>query len=1494
MSLLSDIILQTHAISQRVEVEKSTSLDNGVNLSPKEQAKSLAAKNRVIRALESITQSLKADFDPTQQKSASYGLHEQELPSADVQPSPDTVLKEGMSDKPEGLGGQAMSLNKMAEAIGPIISTFDSVLSKPYLKYHNATLTSTTPIVGLKGDNIMYIETQSTAVGIKDVWSIFSPVPEGANVNSSVAVHFFPYQGDFIMAVGTTLWRKKHRSDLGRSSDDIRQASIAWPKLYHDEWEKIGDKCLPDGNLRSIIPYALLSAAGNQIKFHLLILTQDGTLQVLDGSDLGPNNTFVSMNNISKDAAKQGLVMHKAAYWNGKIIGYDDAGYTWNLYPDFNQRTIEAKDKQQVEPIKQLTATDIGPVGVQKDGFLWIRQDNVVNLGVASPGVMLDLETLTKSLKDRYITTQTALYPVVNKIKTFAVTHKFFLNSLSETAKELQNSSSDETKNNLKIASAKKFVSHAKVWATLLKTQSEYGGQSVNVMGQDLSSVKTQLSQQLSLLKDKMTALTAQLKALKDAESKIKAAFWISIAVAVVGLGLTILALCTGVGAVYAIAAGGLFVGGLVAVGIFAKRWADISDQISKVEAQLRDVTTASEELEFVVKNFSDLEDMYGKLSQFWGKMFNSAVSLQGMDKATALQLGAGILEDPSSIDAAKDVTRQMEKACDVYLAVLNGCGIRLPRDDSDDEEEDAAGDLVSTTDAASASVEFDQTFYNVVPFNNAVSDACAALKEGDFDLYTLKMRDAYTIDAHSITSQNSGTTLLDFEDVLTDERPSKDIASAFIGSAIDSSVSGVTGVPLIDIIPEIFRSKIAIMSSSLPFTLQDPQSNRLNGLLVKARTEVVSLLDQTIELGTISQEWVARMPDLPTTNEDRKMASVYRDKAGKNCKEAQASARLANNAFVDFNHEATELQQSLERRIVKCRDDIRASEASRRSLLDSVNIPTPVWFIPVAGPLIGAIATGVNRSKIDEEVSRCERQINDLSLEVVNLEFQRNVGALFMGQTQTWMDFCQKASRALGSIYNDMTAIKLQIKYELEVDPKLWKQVTATEWSKVRRDAEECKALIGSAQETLAADFDLAVSSKRADSALLQAVTPSMKLMPELQSQVANSRIVWSEIQKLRELNYSEDIVAYLDPETKNKTTVFDMVDNIRTTYIQMAATQYNTVQQLYTLALIQEARSKNAASGAIPMHIFLKHTFSAIETAKKNAAQTKKTYAYMANNFRERIALTRRNVAELRTAITVANLDKARRDQDYRDKINGIIIQGALTAFATGGLVAAAAAAAYVGVPLASVASVISAGGVLFGGTRGNGGETTGEEIDGNKEISNREDTKNENENPDGHEDAAAGHNGEPEEGFDTTTAAKDADTDTKKPDVKQHKLEATELGKRLLDKLSLPELAMLVALVEVAISVMERTVAAMETLQKPLQKLVEGIVELSDIISDMDDTCDQLAHSLDFTAPIPFTKQDASAVAEKWQGVSDACEVWLDLLNEQRISPISFSQV
>lgn len=260
----------------------------------------------------------------------------------------------------------------------------------------------------------------------------------------------------------------------------------------------------------------------------------------------------------------------------------------------------------------------------------------------------------------------------------------------------------------------------------------------------------------------------------------------------------------------------------------------------------------------------------------------------------------------------------KMEKACDVYLAVLNGCGIRLPEDD-DNEDDDAAGDL-SSADATSTNVEFDPTFSNVVPFNNIVVDACAALIDGDFDWYTLKMRDAHAIDARRIASKNSDITLLDFEDVLVDENPSRDIRSAIESGAIGGFWAGVSPLPVIAIDSATFEHNIAIMSSTLPFTITDPQTGHLNGLVVNGRTGVIGLLDQIIELGTTCQEWVKEMPGSPTTHAERKIASRYRDKAATYCKLAQNSARLANNAFTDFNHEATEFQLSLQRQMSNSR----------------------------------------------------------------------------------------------------------------------------------------------------------------------------------------------------------------------------------------------------------------------------------------------------------------------------------------------------------------------------------------------------------------------------------------------------------------------------------------------------------------------------------------------------------------------------------------------
>ncbi|KAI1098939.1 hypothetical protein F4804DRAFT_323452 [Jackrogersella minutella] len=113
------------------------------------------------------------------------------------------------------------------------------------------------------------------------------------------------------------------------------------------------------------------------------------------------------------------------------------------------------KDETLIQTIPEFTATDLGPVTVRSDGYLykryiqdppsdgsdpmvmwpkWVLQEGVTHLGVASPGVLLNLQVLTRTLKARYIETQTILYPVVNNIRSFAMTHEFYLDQLKKTA----------------------------------------------------------------------------------------------------------------------------------------------------------------------------------------------------------------------------------------------------------------------------------------------------------------------------------------------------------------------------------------------------------------------------------------------------------------------------------------------------------------------------------------------------------------------------------------------------------------------------------------------------------------------------------------------------------------------------------------------------------------------------------------------------------------------------------------------------------------------------------------------------------------------------------------------------------------------------------------------------------------------------------------------------------------------------------------------------
>lgn len=403
----------------------------------------------------------------------------------------------------------------------------------------------------------MYVNSKSVGAKVIDSWAEFGALPEEARISTDQATHLFPYKGDLCLAVGTSIWKREHR---GNEDPKLKEAVNHWPNMYKDDWKKIGDRCLPDKNVKSIIPFAVLSAARDQIDFHLVTLTQDNVIMMMDGDDiLGTNNKFRKLENAVANGPGAGVIWKKMAYWNNRIVALDQDDNTWNLTVDFAKGTYQAADKFQVANLIEMTATNIGPVGLQKDGYLyrrlvevapeakdqdmkyqwekWIPQNGVTNLGCASPGVMLDLHLLTSTLRARYIETQTSLYPVVNKLSAFGKTHNVFLQKLLEEAKDYQNAGDEgnEKKQKASLRAGKKVIAHSKAWAKIMTSSTGKAKESVNVMTDELKTVKSQLELQTQKLRDELMQLESRLREYKDAYQKLSAAFWGMVATALVG-----------------------------------------------------------------------------------------------------------------------------------------------------------------------------------------------------------------------------------------------------------------------------------------------------------------------------------------------------------------------------------------------------------------------------------------------------------------------------------------------------------------------------------------------------------------------------------------------------------------------------------------------------------------------------------------------------------------------------------------------------------------------------------------------------------------------------------------------------------------------------------------------------------------------------------------------------------------------------------------------
>lgn len=836
------------------------------------------------------------------------------------------------------------------------------------------------------------------------------------------------------------------------------------------------------------------------------------------------------------------------------------------------------------------------------------------------------------------------------------------------------------------------------------------------------------------------------------------------------------------------VGAGVLLVGGIIAAAVLASKIADLAADITQTEAQIRDVNTAITEMSEIVAAFSDLDQLYGTLNMFWGRMQNDTSAVKTMDDATAFIIGEEILYDTSSMDASLSMTQNMTSACQTYLDVLNKQGIKIPTTPPNDM-------IALTANFAPAALEGFESTEKSNPRDPAI-DRCIvqarnALTQGNVLAYHGNMHMA---SLHQLAGVfNSGL---------------QETASGpwFDTSALRSSAT-VWGTPSQNYSKFTQAGVIALRSANHADVIME-HTNAIDGSLDSVRGYVVGMLTSVIDMGKTIQEWSDEFPSMPSTAVQTQAVSRLQRRAVEMCEEAQHNAALANNTFADFTNHAREYQQDIEGELQAKGDAVNSRNAAADAQLHGLS---PPWYVMLGGPAAIAIWIAVETKQIKDSlqaaVSNLENSMNDLKQLMSS-------GTTFGGQVQTWIGMTQIVSGHLGSVYDILSGVWGQL---LE-NTTIYEQLMKTEWSQITEDAQDVLKILNVGQvlksPVLNARFAMLAASPPVKNLLIQAVLPSVNLGSRIRSQAHDAHECFLHLDHLLQMPYTKDIIGYWDASNTTRHTLFEVSTSLRTEYIQMIATEYDTIQNLYNLSILQDYRARNVMDGRLSLPLFVQGTLQSIRAALKAANNTSTKFGNAAAQFEYVLSVIDNNIKEIESKISGLDKDIEKAEAGLRDKIIAIIADTIALAFSTAAVLLAFG---FIGPVGATVALAVKIG----------------------------------------------------------ASAAVTAST-----------------IKLVLDTLSLTDLIQTIQALKSLRGTLSQSIDGLKAVQPIFKNVVAGVKELTSTIEQMHVSLQKVADNLDISQQIVLTYEDAETIQHGWMMVREDAQTWMDVINEQGISPVSFS--
>ncbi|KAK5111652.1 hypothetical protein LTR62_004757 [Meristemomyces frigidus] len=1091
----------------------------------------------------------------------------------------------------DGLSTQATTLRQMVAQATPVIGVFNK-LQQESLSGYNAMI-NTVPVVGLLGTRIMFTETKLSSIPGQtvDQWSFFCDLPADAQPGPGKAVHFFPFSGDFYVSVGQDIWCRRHRQP---GDVQLQQAVDNWPKLYVDEWSaKLPNFSLPAPDLVDVVPFVELQAGTGTATAYIMALDSQGNISAWTGDDPTTGGPFAAMT-YRGSSPSVAPTWTQMTYSSGKICAYDGQN-TWEMTPSIGDKFYTIANPVAVPvPITQLTANEVGPIGIQADGALykrslansqpsgdhapvftwnkWIDGNGIQNLGVASAGVTVDLKLLVTILQARYISTQLALYPSVRMVYAFGTTHGAYLDNVLAQAQIFANSTDAQQQAAAQTAGTA-AIKHASLWSKLLLNTANQNNDSVGQMSKQLDEVNDQLVIQLTNLRTTLRGLQIQLKTDQDALDSARAALWGSLAAMLIGLAVVIAGFVTA--NPYLVGVGGLiFAGGAIATGIEGASAADCAVKLAKTQASITTVTNSITDLSGIVNNFGNLKDSYDAINEFWGRLSVDAFTISTDDEVT-LAMGVAILEDPSSIQTAKSVSLDMADGALAYLDMLNSQHIVIPD-----------GDLPST--ALLRRHTASKAHLGAQKLEHGVMLARESLEAGNVEEYFARLNHAVVL-----------KTAQDLESL-------RDVTAT--GLWLDVSKLRQTGSvfgPLASSELATFSQKSLLALTDTPIPLPDPsaplpvQSQQLNKALTVLGPRIVNMLNLTLQLAESAQIWKTKFPQLPTPQEQSDADTLKNDATNK-CHLAFESARDTYNAFGSFNGAAVTFHNTA---VAQASDQLKSNDATLAGIDEQISeYPhSPPWYVYLAGG-IGAAGWFA-----DQALQKSHAQDNrnatasTLSAALAALESLADSGPSQDGAAGNWSDAVQSVSKNLGSIADTLFAEKFQ----LWEDPEGYARLMQTEWATVIANANAVLQILEHATaqpQTLSKHTRL--TAVVGDESVVESLEAPAGLSSAISSQSSDIQDGLKAIASLRQLPSKNDIAAYQDED--KQTSLAALIMNVRSQYATVLNSARDAMLAIESAAQVEILRSDAAAQQGISVVDFVRQSFQTAQFTVQAANQT------------------------------------------------------------------------------------------------------------------------------------------------------------------------------------------------------------------------------------------------------------------------------------------------